>query len=66
MQDNDPLVIAEQLLHVKFEDNGVEPINKVTVREKTEAIGRNAREKLRAQAGVGEEVKGEMVVEFED
>ena len=63
MQDNDPLVVAEHLLQVKFEDNDIEPLNKLTQREKAVVIGKHAKDKL--HQGADEEHEIEIAVELD-
>lgn len=62
VQENDPLRAAESLMNVQFQDNGIEPLDKVQVLEKAMTIAEHAKAKLQSQAVV-EEV--ERVLDFD-
>jgi exonuclease VII small subunit len=50
VQENDPLRTAESLMNVQFLDNGIEPLNKAQVWEKSMTIAEHAKSKLQSQA----------------
>lgn len=65
VSDSDPLLAAEKMMQVQFQDNGIEALNRVEKLEKSKLIGMNAKTKLRANAGIEEQADEVMVEDFD-